>query len=78
MHSRQEIIAHLRALNADGMTIVYTSHDMVEAEQLCTRVALMNRGAIICVGTPDALLTKVGLASLEALFIARTEEAGRA
>ena len=78
VHSRQEIIAHLRALNADGMTIVYTSHDMVEAERLCTRVALMNRGAIVCVGTPDALLTKVGLASLEALFIARTEEVGRA
>lgn len=77
VHSRQEIIAHLRSLNADGMTIVYTSHDMVEAEQLCTRVALMNRGAIVCVGTPDALLTKVGLASLEALFIARTEEVGR-
>jgi len=78
VHSRQEIIAHLRALNADGMTIVYTSHDMVEAERLCTRVALMNRGATVCVGTPDALLTMVGLASLEALFIARTEEAGRA
>ena len=77
VHSRQEIITHLRALNADGMTIVYTSHDMIEAEQLCTRVALMNRGAIVCVGTPDALLTMVGLSSLEALFIARTEEAGR-
>ena len=78
VHSRQEIIAHLRALNADGMTIVYTSHDMVEAEQLCTRVALINRGAIVCEDSPDALLTKMGLASLEALFIARTEEVGRA
>ncbi|PNE28194.1 ABC transporter ATP-binding protein [Tannerella sp. oral taxon 808] len=77
VHSRQEIIAHLRALNADGMTIVYTSHDMVEAEQLCTRVALMNRGATVCVGTPDALLAEARMPSLEALFIARTEEAGR-
>ena len=77
VHSRQEIIAHLRALNADGMTIVYTSHDMVEAERLCTRVALMNRGATVCVGTPDALLAEARMPSLEALFIARTEEAGR-
>ena len=78
VHSRQEIIAHLRALNTDGMTIIYTSHDMVEAERLCTRVALMNRGATVCEGTPDALLAEARMPSLEALFIARTEEAGRA
>ena len=78
VHSRQEIIAHLRALNTDGMTIIYTSHDMVEAERLCTRVALMNRGTIVCEGTPDALLAEARMPSLEALFIARTEEAGRA
>lgn len=77
VHSRQEIIAYLRALNADGMTIIYTSHDMVEAERLCTRVALMNRGATVCEGTPDALLAEARMPSLEALFIARTEEAGR-
>ena len=59
------------------MTIIYTSHDMVEAERLCTRVALMNRGASVCEGTPDALLTEARMPSLEALFIARTEEAGR-
>ena len=78
VHSRQEIIAYLRALNTDGMTIIYTSHDMVEAERLCTRVALMNRGATVCEGTPEALLTEARMPSLEALFIARTEEAGRA
>ena len=76
VHSRQEIIAHLRALNTNGMTIIYTSHDMVEAERLCTRVALMNRGATVCEGTPEALLTEARMPSLEALFIARTEEAG--
>ena len=63
VHSRQEIIAHLRALNTDGMTIIYTSHDMAEA---------------VCEGTPDALLTEARMPSLEALFIARTEEAERA
>ena len=78
VHSRQEIIAYLRALNTDGMTIIYTSHDMVEAERLCTRVALMNRGATVCEGTPDALLAEARMPSLEALFIARTEEAERA
>ena len=77
VHSRQDIIAHLRALNADGMTIVYTSHDLVEAERLCTRVALMNRGAAVCEGSPGPLLAEASLPSLEELFIARTEEAER-
>ena len=77
VHSRQEIIAHRRPLHPAGMTILYTPHDLVEAERLCTRVALMNRGATVCEGTPDALLAEARMPSLEALFIARTEEAGR-
>ena len=54
--SRTRIVALLRDLNAEGMTIFYTSHLMEEAEQLCTRVAILNRGRMVCQGSPAELI----------------------
>ena len=70
--SKQEIVAHLQVLHREGMTIVYTSHDMAEAEKLCTQVVLMDRGRIVCEGSPAELQNRTGRASLEELFMART------
>ncbi|RRD62966.1 ABC transporter ATP-binding protein [Tannerella forsythia] len=69
--SKQEIVTHLQALHREGMTLVYTSHDMAEAEKLCTHVALMNRGRVVCEGAPAGLLNRTGTATLEELFMAR-------
>ena len=44
--SKQEIVTHLQALYREGMTIVYTSHDMAEAEKLCTHV-LRDRKSVV-------------------------------
>jgi ABC-2 type transport system ATP-binding protein len=73
VHSRQTIARILQTLHSQGMTIVYTSHDMKEAEQLCTRTALMNRGALICDGKPEVLVALEGARSLEELFINKTD-----
>lgn len=43
-------------LNASGMTIVLTTHNMEEAEQLCDRIAIMDHGKIIAEGTPQELI----------------------
>ena len=52
-----------------GMTVLLTTHYMEEAEALCDRVALMNRGVLQAVGTPDQLKQRVGpAASLEDVF----------
>ena len=72
VHSRQIIIENLQNLHRNGMTIVYTSHDMKEAELLCTHVALMNHGRIICEGIPNELIANVSVADLEELFIKKT------
>jgi ABC-2 type transport system ATP-binding protein len=72
VHSRRAIIENLQNLHRRGMTIVYTSHDMKEAEQLCTHVALMNHGRIVCEGAPRKLTGEAGVASLEELFIRKT------
>ncbi|MDR2921094.1 MAG: ABC transporter ATP-binding protein [Tannerella sp.] len=70
--SRQIIVRNLQLLNQNGMTIVYTSHDMHEAESLCTYVSLVNKGKVICEGTPSQLIEKEQVNSLEALFILKT------
>lgn len=56
----------LRKFKAEGKTIVLTTHYMEEAEQLCDRIAIMERGRILALGTPSQLIeTHVGLQVLE-------------
>jgi len=54
--SRSAILASLKKLNRDGMTMLFTTHYIEEAEYLCDRVAVMDRGRIIALGTPDRLI----------------------
>lgn len=46
----------VRNLNSTGMTIVLTTHNMEEAEELCDRLAIMDKGNIIAEGTPQDLI----------------------
>jgi ABC-2 type transport system ATP-binding protein len=46
----------IRDLNAKGMTIVLTTHNMEEAEVLCQRIAIMDHGRVIAQGTPQDLI----------------------
>jgi ABC-2 type transport system ATP-binding protein len=50
----------LRGLNADGQTIMLTTHYMEEADQLCGRVAIMDHGKILALDTPSDLKRSVG------------------
>ncbi len=59
--SRNAIFDYLEALNNEGKTIIYTTHYMEEAERLCTRIAIIDFGHIISVGTLDDLLEKMEL-----------------
>ena len=46
----------VRELNSSGMTIVLTTHNMEEAEYLCDRIAIMDKGRLIAEDTPSALI----------------------
>jgi ABC-2 type transport system ATP-binding protein len=46
----------VKELNAQGMTIVLTTHNMEEAEALCHRLAIMDHGNLIALGTPHELI----------------------
>jgi ABC-2 type transport system ATP-binding protein len=54
--SREDILKLVRQLRDDGNAILYTTHYMDEAESLCDRLCILNRGKVVAVGTLDALL----------------------
>jgi ABC-2 type transport system ATP-binding protein len=58
--SRNFIFDNIERLNQQGMTILYTTHYMEEAERLCHRVAIIDRGQIINLDTPKALIDSLG------------------
>jgi len=58
VQSRMVILGYLKEINKQGTTIIYTSHYMEEAENLCSRVAIVDRGQIISIGNPRELLNE--------------------
>jgi ABC-2 type transport system ATP-binding protein len=58
--SRNQIMENVRALAADGMAILYTTHYMEEAERLCDRVGVIDSGRLIAEGTRRELVERLG------------------
>jgi ABC-2 type transport system ATP-binding protein len=58
--SRRHILDHVKELNRRGMSVLYTTHYMEEAEELSQRIAIMDKGKIIAGGTRDELVRMVG------------------
>jgi ABC-2 type transport system ATP-binding protein len=59
--SRNAIFENVQELNRQGLTILYTTHYMEEAELLCHRVAVMDEGRIIALDTPHNLINTLGM-----------------
>lgn len=55
VHAAKELREIVKQLNASGHTIVYTTHIMQEADELCDRVAIIDKGKIMATGTPAEL-----------------------
>ncbi len=58
--SRRHILDNVKALNRQGMTVLYTTHYMEEAAELSTHIAIMDKGKVIAYGTHDELIKLVG------------------
>ena len=54
--SREHIFASIEQLRDQGTTILFTTHYMEEAERLCNRIAIMDEGQLIALGTLDQFL----------------------
>ncbi|MFA5264071.1 MAG: ABC transporter ATP-binding protein [Opitutaceae bacterium] len=57
--ARNAIFEQLQKLNSAGMTIVYSTHYMEEAERLCSRIAIIDHGRILALGNLEELLTQL-------------------
>jgi ABC-2 type transport system ATP-binding protein len=76
--SRNQLWTHVKALNAQEKTTVFlTTHYMDEADRVAHRIAIMDHGAIVAIGTSAELKAKTSTDSLEAAFLALTGDSLR-
>lgn len=73
--SRRRILDTVKQLNEQGLTVIYTTHYMEEAEELSHRVGIIDHGQLIAVGTQDELHRLVGNSDLVHLELANSETA---
>jgi ABC-2 type transport system ATP-binding protein len=76
--SASELRAVVRQLNLQGKTIIYTTHIMSEAETLCERVAIIDRGELLALGTVDELkasLQKENIIHIEGILPSKSADA---
>ena len=77
--TRNHMWSYLQSLNAsDKTTVFFTTHYMEEAERVAQRIAIIDHGKIVAIGTATALRDQTGAASLEDAFLALTGKTIRA
>jgi ABC-type multidrug transport system, ATPase component len=67
---RLELWHYVQQINAEGTTILLTTHYLEEADQLCDRIAFINGGEIVARGTSAELAEEFGTTSLEDAYLA--------
>ncbi|MEJ7770054.1 MAG: ABC transporter ATP-binding protein [Chitinophagaceae bacterium] len=77
VQTRHAIINYLKELNRNGTTLIYTSHQLQEAEDLCEKVALIDEGKIIANDSLSRLLKEYREEGLEGLYLKVTGKAYR-
>ncbi len=66
---RLELWHYVQRINAEGTTILLTTHYLEEAEQLCSRIAFINHGEIVAQGSSPELASEFGVTSLEDAYL---------
>ncbi len=67
--SAQQIRKVVRDATAAGTTVIVSSHNMLEVELICDRIALVNTGKLVELGTPAELKERYGAANIEDVFV---------
>ena len=68
--SSKVILDFIKAAKKEGKTILYSTHYMEEAENICDKIVMINKGKIIMVGTPDEIRKKTNTTNLRDSFFA--------
>jgi len=58
--ARTRILEMIRQLSSSGMTVIYTTHYLEEAEQLCDRIGVIDKGCMVALGDKEELIAQVG------------------
>ena len=66
--SSQVILDFIKEERDNGKCIIYSTHYMEEAENICDRVVLINKGEVISIGTPDEIKKKTKTTNLRDAF----------
>ena len=74
VQSRMTILKYLVSLKDEGTTIIYSSHHLNEAQELCDDLVLIDHGKVIEQGSPDAILSRSQADRLETVFLELTGE----
>ena len=59
--SRNKILEGIKLLNEQGATVIYTSHYMEEVEQICDKIAIIDKGKVVAQGTKDELKAMISI-----------------
>ncbi|MFW9767917.1 MAG: ABC transporter ATP-binding protein [Candidatus Thorarchaeota archaeon] len=70
--SRRAVWDFIRELKERGKTVILTTHYMEEAQELCDRVAIIDEGSLIEIGSPEELMQKHNAKNLEEVFLKLT------
>src|SRR5678815_4859441 len=73
--SRRHILDNIKELNSQGMTVLYTTHYMEEAQELSDRVGIIDHGELIALGTQAELTKQVGQSDTLILHIGENDDA---
>jgi|APFre7841882724_1041349.scaffolds.fasta_scaffold04280_5 ABC-2 type transport system ATP-binding protein len=72
--SRNAILETLEGLNKSGVTLLYTTHYIEEAERLCNRVGILDQGKMIALDTPATLVRNLGTGIVRIEFNANPDD----
>ena len=67
--SKSVIIDYLKDLNRRGVSILYSSHHLLEAQELCHRIGILSGGSLIAEDTPQKIIADYNVRNLEDLFL---------
>ena len=67
----------VRKLGDEGGTVIYSTHNLAEAQQVCDRIVIIHNGTLRADGSPAELISSTGCDDLEEAYVALTEDVSR-
>jgi len=67
----------VRQLGDEGGTVIYSTHQLSEAQRVCNRIVIIHNGQVRADGTPQALLESTGTSHLEEAYVVLTKDVAR-